>query len=106
MRIFFDDKALEELYYDGFTLDKKYNRLQAGIVKQYVKVVNYMMAATRIEDLYRVNSLHYAKKTGDWNGQEYVRINDKYRLRFISYSDHEERIVINIKLLEISKHYE
>ena len=105
MKIFFEDKALEELYFDGFTLDKKYNRLQAGVVKAYIKVINYMRAARRIEDLYRMNSLHYEKKTGDMSGQEFVRINDKYRLRLTSFPDHEG-IVINVKLIEISKHYE
>ena len=42
MNIEFEDKALEELY--------------------YVKVVNYMKAACRIENLYLINSLHYEKK--------------------------------------------
>ena len=37
MNIFFDDEALEELYSTGRTSDKKYKRLQNGIIKAYIK---------------------------------------------------------------------
>lgn len=80
MKIFFEDKALEDLYYFGQTSDKKYKRL-------------------------RINSLHYEKKAGDLEGQEFVRINDKYRLRLKSFAE-EDGIVVNVILIEISKHYE
>ena len=105
MKIFFEDKALEDLYYFGQTSDKKYKRLRFGIIKAYLKAVNYLRAATRIEDLYRINSLHYEKIAGDLEGQEFVRINDKYRLRLKSFAE-EDAIVVNVILIEISKHYE
>lgn len=105
MIIFFEDQALEELYYTGHTSDKKYRRLRIGIIKAYIKAVNYLRAATRIEDLYRINSLHYEKKAGDLEGQEFVRINDKYRLRLKSFAG-RDGIVVNVMLIEISKHYE
>lgn len=105
MIIFFDDKALEELYYTGHTSDKKYKKLQISIVKAYIKAVNYLRAATRIEDLFRIHSLCYEKKTGDRQGQEFVRINDKYRLRLSSFAG-SDGIVVNVLLIEISKHYE
>ena len=56
MKTFFEDKALEDLYYFGQTSDKKYKRLRFGIIKAYIKAVNYLRAATRIEDLYRIRS--------------------------------------------------
>ncbi len=51
MNIFFDDEALEELYSTGRTSDKKYKRLQSGVIKAYIKAVNYLRVATRIEDI-------------------------------------------------------
>ena len=56
MNIEFDSTALEELYSSGTTLDnKRYKRLPEDIIKRYVKTVNYLKAARRIEDLYLIN---------------------------------------------------
>lgn len=65
MNIEFENTALEELYTNGTTRDHKYKRLSKDIVKQYIKVVNYMKAARRLEDLFLIKSLHYEKKKGD-----------------------------------------
>ena len=70
-----------------------------------MKVVNYLKSVRRIEDLYRIKSLHYEKKKGDLQGIEAVWINDQYRLLFRS-SPNEDEIVVNVLLFEISKHYE
>lgn len=105
MNIEFDNRALEELYTDGATTDKRYRRLSKSIVRRYVKVVNYLRAARRIEDLYLIKSLHYERKKGDLNGVDVVWINDQYRLHFYSSPD-ETGIVVNALLVEISKHYE
>ena len=105
MKIVFEDSALEELYVSGTTTNSLYRKLAKDVVKQYVKVVNYMRAARRIEDLYSIKSLHYEKKKGDLNGVDAVWINRQYRLLFNS-SPNEEGIVVNALLLEISKHYE
>lgn len=105
MNIKFDNIALEELYTNGMTQDHKYKRLSQDIVKRYVKVVNFIRAARRIEDLYLIKSLHYEKKKGDLNGVDAVWINDQYRLLFYSSPD-ESGIIVNALLFEISKHYE
>ncbi len=105
MKIFFVDKALEELYTSGTTTNNQYRKLSKDVVKQYVKVVNYIKAVRRIEDLYCIKSLHYEKKKGDLNGIDAVWINKQYRLLFNS-SPNEEGIVVNALLFEISKHYE
>ena len=65
MRIEFEDVALEELYVSGATESSQYRKLSKDVVKQYVKVVNFIRAARRIEDLYCIKSLHYEKKKGD-----------------------------------------
>ena len=63
---------LEELYSSGTTLDKRYKRLPEDIVKRYIKTVNYLKAARRVEDLYLIKSLHYEKKKGDLKDTEAV----------------------------------
>ena len=105
MIIQFETKALEELYLYGSTTDNHYKRLAKDVVKRYVKVVNYLKAARRIEDLFLMKSLHYEKKKGDLKGVDVVWINAQYRLLFHSTPD-ETGIVVNALLFEISKHYE
>ena len=105
MTIDFDNKALEELYTKGITKDNSYRRLPRDIVKRYIKVVNYIKAARRVEDLFLIKSLHYEKKKGDLKGVDVVWINDQYRLHFHSTPD-ETGIVVNALLTDISKHYE
>jgi len=105
MNIEFSNPGLEELYTIGTTEEKTYHKLSKDIVKRYIKVVNYLKAAKRIEDLYPIKSLHYEKKKGDLQGVDAVWINDQYRLLFHSSPD-EQNIVVNALLLEISKHYE
>ena len=105
MNITFEDAALEELFTTWTTHDHQYKRLPLGIVKRYIKVVNYIKAARRLEDLFLIKSLHYEKKTGDLNGVDVVWINTQYRLFFYSSPD-ETGIIVNALLFEISKHYE
>lgn len=105
MNIEFDDKALKELYTEGKTKDHKYSKLPQDVIKRYAKVINIIKAATRIEDLYRINSLHYEKKQGDLKGVDVVWITSQYRLLFYSSPDNDG-IIVNALIFEISKHYE
>ena len=61
MIIEFGQDYLEELYFLGHARNKKY-RFQPEIVKNYIEVVNTLINATKPEELYRLNSLHYEKK--------------------------------------------
>ncbi len=105
MNIEFENPALEELYTVGATQDRQYKRLPKDIIRRFVKVVNYLKAARRQEDLFFIKSLHYEKKKGDLNGVDAVWINDQYRLLFRSSPD-ETGIIVNALIFEISKHYE
>lgn len=105
MNVEFENSSLAELYEFGATKDHRYNRLSKDIVKRYVKVVNFLRAARRIEDLFLIKYLHYEKKKGDLNGVDVVWINDQYRLLFRSSPD-EAGIIVNALIFEISKHYE
>ena len=105
MYIEFENAALEELYTFGTTQDHQYKRLPKDIIKRFVKVVNYLKAARRMEDLFLIKSIHYEKKKGNINGVDAVWINDQYRLFFRSSPD-ESGIIVNAIIFEISKHYE
>lgn len=105
MFIEFEDKALEDLFTKGSTNDNRYNKLPKDIIKRYVKVVNYLRAAERIENLFLIKSLHYEKKEGNLIGVDAVWISEKYRLLFKTSPD-ENGIIVNAILTEISKHYE
>ncbi|MBQ7221982.1 MAG: type II toxin-antitoxin system RelE/ParE family toxin [Bacteroidales bacterium] len=101
----FENEALEDLYFDGQTNDKRYNRLPLDIVRRFKKAVDYIIAAPRVEDLFRMKSLHYEKKQGNLKGVSAVWINDQYRLLFYT-SPNEQGIIINAIITELSKHYE
>ncbi len=105
MNITFENTALAELYHNGTTQERRYKRLTQDIIKRYIKVVNFLRAARRLEDLFLIKSLHYEKKEGDLKGVDVVWINNQYRLFFYSSPD-ESGIVVNALLFEISKHYE
>ena len=103
MEIVFEKDYLRELYYDGKTNDK-HHRYQPQIVKKYVNVVNILDSVTKVEDLFRYNSLHYEKLHGDKEGFESVRVNDQYRIEFISSENVEKSITI-CNITELSNHY-
>ena len=84
MNITSEDEALLELFENGKTSDKKYKRLPIAAIKGYVKAVNKMRAATRIEDIMRDHGLRYERLHGDRKDQESVRCNDVWRLIFPS----------------------
>ena len=88
------------------TADKRYRRLPAQVVKGYQKAVNYMKAANRIEDLFRLKGLNYEALKGDRKGQESVRCNGAWRLIFRSSPLDGSIVITEIELLEISHHYD
>ena len=106
MNITSADEALLELFEMGKTSSKKDRRLPMAAIKGYVKAVNKMRAATRIEDIMRDRGLRYERLRGDRKGEESVRCNDVWRLIFRSYPENESIVITEIELLEISYHYD
>lgn len=106
MNITSEDEALLELFENGKTSDKKYKRLPIAAIKGYVKAVNKMRAATRIEDIMRDHGLRYERLHGDRKDQESVRCNDVWRLIFQSSPSDGSIIITEIELIEISHHYD
>ena len=103
MRIEFDKAYLANLYYKG-EQDKKY-RFQPEIVKKYVKVINIMKNAGRIEDLFPFASLNYEVLNGDKGEVESVRVNDKYRIEYQSRIIDSETLLTVCNILELTNHY-
>lgn len=101
MEITFEKEYLRELFYNGKTSDK-HHRYQPDIVKRYIRVVNILDSVGKTTDLFRYQSLHYEKLSGDKEGLESVRVNDQYRIEFKS-SEQEGIVICNI--IELSNHY-
>lgn len=105
MEIKFEQDYLSELYYKGTCHDKKH-RYQPQIVRKYIRVIDILRAADRVEDLFRINSLNYETLTGDKKGRESVRVNNQYRVEFKTKKVVDETIITICNVLELSNHYD
>lgn len=104
MEIEFEQDYLKLLYCEGKS-DKKH-RFQPAIIKKYIQTINRLKAAKHVEDLFPIKSLNYEKLSGNKNGIESVRVNDQYRIEFVSRIDGEEPKTITIcSITELSNHY-
>jgi Plasmid maintenance system killer protein len=101
MEVTFEKDYLRELFYNGKSTDKQH-WYQPDIVKRYIRVVNILDSVGKTTDLFRYQSLHYEKLSGDKAGLESVRVNDQYRIEFKS-SEQEGIVICNI--IELSNHY-
>ncbi len=107
MNIKFKDKLLADLYEGKPTSDKRF-KSNKKLVEKYIKTVNKLEYASRIEDLYQLHSLNYEKVVGKLAGLSSVRIDDKYRLLFeeaTMLSDESDSPIVVLLLEEISNHY-
>jgi len=105
MEIEFKKPYLEELYTKGKTKDKKH-RFPKGIPEKYIKTIDKLRVAEKIEDLFLVKSLNYEKLIGNKNGLESVRVNKQYRIEFKSSIEGEDPHLITIcSIIELSNHY-
>lgn len=105
MRIEFEKEYLWELFDTGKCRDKSH-RYQPNIVKLYIARVKLLASVDRIEDLFVFNSLNYEMLKGDKKGIASIRINDKYRLEFITRIDGEQEPVVTVcTIMDITNHY-
>ena len=106
MEIVFEEESLKELYEKGTTRDKKYRFLQQDIVKRFVRTINVLKSADKIETLFLINSLNYEKLVGDKKGIESVRVSYKYRLEFRSQTEGQPpKLIFICNIIELSNHY-
>ena len=101
MEIVFQKDYLSDLYYTGKTSDKQH-RFQPEIVRKYVRVVGILEAVSRMEDLFRFNSLNFEALD---NGYYSVRIDYHYRLIFQMEAKPGEVLLSICKLEDITNHY-
>lgn len=105
MEITFDKDYLKELYENGKARSKKY-RFQPNVVKKYIQTIDKLRAANNTEELYPIKSLNYERLIGDKKGLESVRVDNKYRIEFISSVTGEAPDTITIcSIIELSNHY-
>lgn len=105
MHVITDNDALMELYTAGKSDDKRYKRLPESTISGFVKAVNIMMNAKRIEDLFHYKGLNYERLKGSLKDFESVRCDKKYRLLFKSSALDNSVIVTEVELFEITDHY-
>ena len=101
MDIVFQKDYLSDLYYNGKTRDKSH-RFQPEVVRKYVRVVGVLEAVSRMEDLFRFNSLNFEALD---NGYYSVRIDYHYRLVFQMEAKPGEILLSICKLEDITNHY-
>lgn len=104
MKIVFDQKYLEELYFKGYTSDKKH-RFQPQVISKYRKTIDLLESLSKIEDLFRFHSLNYEMLVGDKAGTESVRVNNKYRIEIKTSQVVTEIVVTVCNILELTNHY-
>lgn len=105
MEINFEKDYLKELYENGKARSKKH-RFQPSVIKKYIQTVDKLRVAKNTEELYPIRSLNYEKLIGDKKGLESVRVDDKYRIEFITTLEGEEPDSITIcSIIELSNHY-
>lgn len=79
MIVEFDNNELVA-YYEGTHRGKL--PFQSSVVRQYQKVVNYMIAAPNFNELKKINSLRIHPLKKELTGKYAARVNDQYRLIF------------------------
>lgn len=102
MEIEYEKDYLHELYEDGKCKNKKY-RFQPQVVKKYQKRVDTLMGATRIEDLFALNSLNF--ESLEASDKYSIRVDGKYRLEFRTrFKDGNQQVTI-CELTDLTNHY-
>ncbi|MCD8183064.1 MAG: type II toxin-antitoxin system RelE/ParE family toxin [Bacteroides sp.] len=104
MVITFEKEYLRDLYEKGTTTDKKH-RFQPEIAKSYKRRIKMLELASKIEDLFTINSLNYEVLKGDKQGISSIRVNNQYRIEFTVSERESEPVITVCNILELSNHY-
>lgn len=105
MHVTTDNEALLKLYITGKSEDKRYKQLPKSTISGFVKAVNIIKKANRIEDLFQHKGLNYERLKGDIKDFESVRCDKRYRLMFKSSTLDNSIIITEVELFEITDHY-
>ena len=95
MVVTFEKDYLRELYETEKTTDKKY-RFQPYIISKYVRCVDILLSAPNLKALYKFNSLNYEVLKGNKKGISAIRVNDQYRIEFITSNMNGTEAIITV----------
>jgi proteic killer suppression protein len=102
MKVAFKTKELEQLYITPLNEIRGKQKFSRDVIKQYQAKVRILMIIDNLKDLYPIRSLNFEALSGNRKGQFSIRLNKQFRLIIIEAEDE----LIEIEIIEISKHYE
>ncbi|MEQ8906893.1 type II toxin-antitoxin system RelE/ParE family toxin [Ekhidna sp.] len=102
MKVAFKTKELERLYSTPLNEIRGKQKFSKQVIKQYQAKVRILTVIDNLKDLHPIKSLNFEALSGDRKGQYSIRLNKQFRLIIIEVKDE----LIEIEIIEISKHYE
>ncbi|MEM6813327.1 MAG: type II toxin-antitoxin system RelE/ParE family toxin [Bacteroidota bacterium] len=102
MKVAFKTKELERLYTTPLNEIRGKQKFSREVIKQYQAKVRILTVIEKLKDLYQIRSLNFEGLSGNRKGQFSIRLNKQFRLILIEVEDE----LIEIEIIEISKHYE
>jgi proteic killer suppression protein len=102
MKVAFKTKELEQLYTIPLNEIRGKQKFSKEVIKQYQAKVRVLTVIENLKDLYPIRSLNFEALSGNRKGQFSIRLNKQFRLIIIEAEDE----LIEIEIIEISKHYE
>ena len=103
MVVEFEQEYQKELYEDGKCKNKKY-RFQPQVTGKYQKRIDTLMGATRLEDLFVLNSLN-VEAIDSANNIFSIRVDYHYRLIFSIKTVGTEPVVTIANIIDLTNHY-
>ncbi len=105
MIVVFEKEYLRNLYVKGRSLDKKH-RFQPEIIQRYKRCIKLMIDVPDLASLAKYKGLNLKKLKGDKSGMYSIRVNNQYRIEFVSQESNEEVRTVICNIIELSNHYE
>ncbi len=102
MKVAFKTKELEQLYITPLNEIRGKQKFSRDVIKQYQAKVRILTIIDNLKDLYPIRSLNFEALSGNRKGRFSIRLNKQFRLIIIEAEDE----LIEIEIIEISKHYE
>ncbi len=102
MKVAFKTKELERLYVIPLNELRGKQKFSREVIKQYQVKVRILTVIEKLKDLHPIRSLNFESLSGNRKGQFSIRLNKRFRLIFTEVEDE----LIEIEIIEISKHYE
>lgn len=98
MKVVFDDKALQEIYEQGYTKDKKYVKYcrDRKFIEKLVRQIDIIVASLTYESLLATPILHYERLKHNYAGYSSFRINSVERVICREHKDYIELTIIKL----------